>query len=123
MRKIKLLTQKNKAKLYSFLENYMQKVLQEEEYINTFEKAFKDAERVELYGNRLQLTPHLISEWLRGLPLGVAYVTYYINIMLVSAINGSYKDGDFEKYSDIYSWDDFYWETLGKIIYKHGIEG
>lgn len=120
MTRRKFLTKTNRIKLYRFLENYLAEVLQEEEYINSFEKAYQDAKRVELYGARKTMLPSYISDWLRGLPLSTEFITYKINVMLITAIKGTFSDSDLSFYYDVDELDNFYWETLGQIIFnKH----
>lgn len=121
--KRKLLTVENKRKLEEFLKEYLSEVLKEEEYINTFSKALKEAERVEVYGNIRNLTHHLIAEWLRGLPIGTEYRTYNIVCMLLKAVTGSEDYNQMKEYKeDDYELDCYYWETLGLIIFREGIK-
>lgn len=119
--KKRFLTEANKRKIHGFLRSYLLEVFSGEEYITGFRKAYDEAERVELYGGRGYLTPSLVSEWLRGLPLGIAYMTYGIVCMLLGAVTGSkdYRqmDGFIEDDLDI---DSFYWQALGRIIYDEG---
>ena len=75
-RKKQFLTEKNRKKLEAFLTDYLKEVFEEEEYITDFKKAYEEAYRVEIYGNRRFLTDKYISDWLRGLPLGTEYATY-----------------------------------------------
>lgn len=123
MRRTKILTEKNKFILYRKLTGYLKEVLEGEESYSTFEDLYQEAERVEVYGNR-HLTPALIAEWLRGLPVGTEYVTYKICIMILRFLSlnegyaGKLGDGDsiyVESQTDI---DKYYWETLGDIIYR-----
>lgn len=125
MRKTKILTVRNRVIMERKLEKYLEEVLKEEEYINSFEKAFQDAKRVEVYGNRKTLTPTLISDWLRGLPIGIAYATYNICVMLLSFIGKA--ESEVQKLETVYfestiDLDNFYWETLGRIIYRRHFE-
>lgn len=112
MNKIKLLTPTRKNILRKHLRQYLVDVLQEEEYINTFLKAFEES-KVVLYQGQ-QITPKTIEKWLRGLPLGVEYITYNIKKMLLGFLglleNQDTIEGD-------YTIDCYYWETLGEIIY------
>ena len=118
--KKKFLTLKNKKKLESFLTKYLKEVLSEEENITDFKKAYEEASRVELYGNRHFLTIELISDWLRGLPIGIEYMTYNIVCMFLKVINGSEDYMQIENYlEDAYNLDCYYWETLGKIILRN----
>jgi hypothetical protein len=121
--KRKLLTVGNKGKIESFLKDYLSEVLEEEEYINSFSEALKEAERVEVYGNNKFITPHLISEWLRGLPIGTEYRTYNIICMLLNAVTGKADYNQLKEYKeDDYELDCYYWETLGLIIYREGMK-
>lgn len=121
--KRKFLTVENKRKIEDFLKDYLSKVLEEEEYINSFLKALKEAERVEAYGNIRALTHHLIAEWLRGLPLGTEYMTYNIVCMLLKVVTGSEDYNQMKEYKeDDYELDCYYWETLGFIIFREGIK-
>ena len=118
-RKKQFLTMKNREKLEAFLTDYLIEVFEDEEYITDFKKAYEEAYRVEIYGNRHFLTAKYISEWLRGLPLGTEYVTYNIICMLLKAVTGSEDYEQLKNYSeDDYILDCYYWETLGKIIFS-----
>lgn len=128
MRRIKILTKKNKVTLYKKLTDYLKEVLDGEENYSTFEDLYQEAERVEVYGNIRYLTPSLITEWLRGLPVGTEYVTYDICVMVLRFLNldesyaGKLGDEDsvyVESQTDI---DDYYWETLGDIIYQQHLK-
>lgn len=117
------LTELNKKKIHDFLKSYLLEVFSEEEYVTDFKKACEEAERVEVYGARRCLTPSLVADWLRGLPLGVSYMTCNIVCMLLEVVTGS-KDHDkmdefMESDSEI---DSFYWEEMGRIIYCEGKE-
>ena len=117
--KRKFLTLKNKRKLETFLTKYLKEVLLEEESITDFKKAYEEASRVELYGNKFFLTEELVTNWLRGLPIGIEYVTYNIICMLLTVITGSADYEQIENYlEDTYDLDCYYWETLGKIILR-----
>ena len=128
MRRIKILTKKNKAILYKKLTNYLKEVLDGEENYSTFEDLYQDAKRVKSYGNIRYITPSLITEWLRGLPVGTEYVTYDICVMILRFLNldesyaGKLGDEDsvyVESQTDI---DSCYWETLGDIIYQQHLK-
>lgn len=111
-----ILTGRNKQLLESYLTYYLAKVLAEEDELNTFEKLYKDAYRVEVYGSRKYLHLDLIKSYLMGLPIPVAYANYEIVDMLLQAIPDSNK----------YTYDeeelvDFYWETLTCIIDKEAV--
>lgn len=128
MRRIKILTKKNKAILYKKLTDYLKEVLDGEEYYSTFEDLYQEAERVKSYGNIRYITPSLITEWLQGLPIGTEYVTYDICVMVLRFLNldesyaGKLGDEDsvyVESQTDI---DSCYWETLGNIIYQQHLK-
>ena len=124
MGKTKILTRKNQFILYTKLADYLKEVLDEEENYSTFEDLYQEAERVKVFGNIKYLTPALITEWLTGLPIGTAYITYDICVMILGFLNldknYAEKLGDddsvyVESQTDI---DSYYWETLGDIIYQ-----
>lgn len=124
MGKTKILTKKNQFILYVKLTDYLKEVLDGEENFSSFEDLYKEAERVEVYGNIKYLTPALITEWLTGLPIGTAYITYDVCAMVLDFLNldknyvGKLGDGDsiyVESQADLNS---CYWETLGNIIYR-----
>ena len=128
MRRIKILTKKNKVILYKKLTEYLKEVLDEEENYSTFEDLYQEAKRVKVYGNIRYLTPSLITEWLQGLPIGTAYTTYDICVMIMDFLNldksyaGRLGDVDsiyIESQTDI---DSYYWETLGGIIYQQHLK-
>ena len=128
MRRIKILTKKNQVILYKKLTDYLKEVLDEEENYSTFEDLYQEAERVKVYGNIRYITPSLITEWLRGLPVGTEYATYDICVMIMGFLNldKSYaaKLGDedsiyVESQTDI---DSFYWTALGDIIYQQHLK-
>ena len=119
-----LLTVENRRILNKKLAEYITDVINEEEYLNTFEKVREDVRRVECYGNRKYLTIELIEEYLRGLPLSTSYMTYNICFMLCSflglpeektiqSLGKEYKE-------DMVDLDNFYWKTLAKCIYEGG---
>ena len=128
MRRKKILTKKNKAILYKKLTEYLKEVLDEEENYSTFEDLYQEAERVKVYGNIKYLTPSLITQWLQGLPIGTEYVTYGICVMIMGFLNmnksyaGKLGDEDsiyIESQTDI---DNYYWTTLGEIIYHQHLK-
>ena len=128
MRRIKILTKKNQVILYKKLTDYLKEVLDGEENYSTFEDLYQEAKRVKVYGNIRYLTPSLITEWLRGLPVGTAYATYDICVMILRFLNldesyaGKLGDEDsiyVESQTDI---DSYYWETLGNIIYQQHLK-
>ena len=117
--KRKFLTVANKRKLESFLTKYLKEVLSEEENMTDFKKAYEEASRVELYGNRHFLTEELVSDWLRGLPISVEYMTYNIVFMLLKVVTGIEDYKQLENYlEDDYDLDCYYWEALGQIILR-----
>ena len=121
MRRRRFLTQANKRKIHNFLKKYLQKVLAEEECITDFRKAYEEAERVEVYGTRMNLTPSLVTDWLLGMPLSVEYMTYNICCMLLEVVTGSRDYSQMDQFiatdSEI---DSFYWEEMGRIICFEG---
>ena len=128
MRRIKILTKKNKAILYKKLTDYLKEVLDEEENYSTFEDLYQEAKRVKLYGNKRYITPSLITEWLQGLPVGTVYATYDICLMIMGFLNldkrYAAKLGDedsiyVESQTDI---DSYYWTVLGDIIYQQHLK-
>ena len=128
MRRTKILTKKNQSILYKKLTDYLKEVLDEEENYSTFEDLYQEAKRVELYGNIRYITPSLITEWLRGLPISTEYVTYDICVMILRFLNldesyaGKLGDEDsiyVESQTDI---DSYYWEILGNIIYQQHLK-
>ena len=128
MRRTKILTKKNKAILYKKLTDYLKEVLDEEENYSAFEDLYQEAKRVKSYGNKRYITPSLITEWLRGLPISTVYATYDICLMIMGFLNldknyvGKLGDDDsiyIESQTDI---DSYYWETLGDIIYQQHLK-
>ena len=115
----RVLTVKNTRKLYTFLKSYIKDVLKDEETINTFQKAYQEVERV--YSYERYITPSIISEWLRGLPISTEYSTYTICCMMLECVTGSSDYNQLDNYiEDPVELDSFYWNTLGKIIYIEG---
>lgn len=128
MRRTKILTKKNQVILYKKLTDYLKEVLDGEENYSTFEDLYQEAERVKACGNIRYITPSLLTEWLRGLPVGTEYVTYDICVMILGFLNldksyaGKLGDEDsiyVESQTDI---DSCYWETLGYIIYQQHLK-
>lgn len=117
--KKKFLTLENKKKLESFLTKYLKEVLSEEETVTDFKKAYEEAYRVEIFGSRHFLTAELVSNWLKGLPIGIEYMTYNIVSMFLKIITGSDDYMQLENYlEEDFDLDCYYWETLGKIILR-----
>ena len=128
MGKTKILTRKNQFILYTKLTDYLKEVLDDEENFSTFEELYKEAERVKVYGNIKYLTPALITQWLQGLPIETAYMTYDICVMILGFLNldksyaGKLGDDDsiyVESQTDI---DSYYWAALGDIIYQQHLK-
>ena len=123
MARKRFLTELNKRKIHCFLKSYLLDVFSAEEYVTDFRKAREEAEKVEVCGDRKRLTPSLVADWLRGLPLGVSYMTYNIVCMLLEVVTGSKDHGKMDEFiendSDI---DSFYWEEMGRIIYCEGMK-
>ena len=122
MARKRFLTEANKRKLHAFLKAYLLDVFSEEECITSFKEAYQEAERVEVYGARRHLTPALVADWLRGLPLCVAYTTYAIVRMLLEVVTGSKDYNKNEFIIDDSEIDSFYWEEMGRIIYYEGMK-
>ena len=128
MRRIKILTDKNKAILYKKLTDYLKEVLDGEENYSSFEDLYQEAKRVKACGNIRYLTPSLITAWLQGLPIGTEFVTYNICSMILGFLNldksyaGKLGDDDsiyVESQTDI---DSYYWTVLGDIIYQQHLK-
>ena len=128
MRRIKILTKKNKVILYKQLTDYLKEVLDEEDNYSTFEDLYQEAKRVKSYGNKRYITPSLITQWLRGLPIGTEYLTYGICVTILDFLNmdksyaGKLGDDDsiyIESQTDI---DSYYWDNLGDIIYQQHLK-
>lgn len=121
MRRRKILTQKNCIILRRKLKKYLLEILEEEENFNTLADLKKDAERVEVYESQKFLYPHHVEQWLRGLPIGTAYETYNIMLMLFSflGMNGKEEIKRLETYwkEESIDLDNFYWNCLADIIY------
>ena len=121
MARKRFLTELNKKKIHDFLKSYLLEVFSNEECIKNFREAYEEAERVELYGDRRRLTPSLVADWLRGLPLNVAYMTHGIVCMLLEAVTGSGDYGGMDGFiEDDVEIDCFYWDEMGRIIYQEG---
>lgn len=112
MSTIKLLTPTRKNTMRKNLRQYLTEVLKEEESINTFLKAFEES-KVVLYQGQ-QITPKTIEKWLRGLSIGVEYITFEIKKMLLGFLCLPENQDTIE---DDYKIDCYYWQTLGEIIY------
>lgn len=121
MARKRFLTELNKRKLHRFLKTYLLEVFSHEECIKNFREAYEEAERVELYGDRRRLTPSLVADWLRGLPLNVAYMTHNIVCMLLEAAGSKDHDNKMNELN-VYAIDSFYWDEMGRIIYYEGMK-
>ena len=120
-RRKRFLTEANRRKIHSFLKSYLLEVFSGEECMTSFREAYEEAERVEVYGARKYLTPSLVADWLRGLPLNVAYMTHDIVCMLLEAVTGSGNYGGMGGFmEDDVEIDCFYWDEMGRIIYQEG---
>lgn len=118
------LTKRNRGLMEKALKSYLLEVLEDSECLGTLADCRRDAERVQCYGGR-PLTPHMIADWLRGLPLSTVFTTYNICVMLMGFAGVKGKDG--ADVTDLlgtvyreqmYDVDNYYWETLGQIIYR-----
>ena len=123
MARKRFLTELNKRKIHNFLKSYLMNVFSNEEYITDFKKAYEEAKRVQVYGARKHLTPSLVADWLRGLPLGVTFSTYNIVCMLLGVVTGA---KDYTKINEFITndveIDSFYWEEMGRIICYEGMK-
>ena len=123
MARKRFLTELNKRKIHGFLKSYLLEVFSGEEYITDFRKAYEEAGRAQVYGARKRLTPSLVADWLRGMPLGVSCMTYSIVCMLLEAVAGSRDYSKINEFTaDDYEIDSFYWEEMGRIIYYEGMK-
>ncbi len=119
-----LLTINEKEILKTKLREYLLSVLEEEEYYNTLDKCREEVRRTQDYllarGRQLA---SCASEWLRGLSIGVEYMTWNICKMFFDWLGWSY-DPDFSlgkvvaggRKFDTYDLDCLYWQLLGEII-------
>lgn len=119
-----MLTMHEKEILKTKLREYLLSVLAEEEYYNTLDKCREEVIRTQGYllarGRQL---PFCASEWLRGLPIGVEFMTWNICKMFFDWLGWSY-DPDFSlgevvadgRKMDTYDLDCLYWRFLGEII-------
>ena len=124
MGKERILSRKNQLILYAKLTDYLKEVLDDEEDYSSFEDLYQEARRAKACGNVRHLAPALIAEWLAGLPIGTAYITYDICVMVLDFLGldksyaGKLGDADsiyVESQTDIGS---YYWGTLGDIIFR-----
>lgn len=119
-----MMTMHEKEVLKAKLREYLLSVLAEEEYYNTLEKCREEVRRTQGYllarGRQLA---SCASEWLRGLPIGVEFMTWNICKMFFDWLGWSYDD-NFSlgklfvggRKFDTYDLDCLYWRFLGEII-------
>ena len=123
-----MLTMNEKKILKTKLREYLLSVLVEEEYYNTLEKCREEVRRTQDYllarGRQLAFC---CSEWLRGLSIGVEYMTWNICVMIFKILGWKYDplfslggitveaNGKRKKF-DTYDLDCLYWRLLGEII-------
>lgn len=120
-RKKKFLTELNKRKIHDFLKSYLLEVFSDDEYITDFKEAYKEAERIEVFGTKKHLTPYLVTEWLQGFPLKIDYCTYDIVCMLLEVVTGSKGYAQIDDFiTDDFEIDSFYWQEMGRIIFYEG---
>lgn len=119
-----MLTKHEKEILKKNLRQYLLSVLAEEEYYNTIEKCREEVRRTQDYllarGRQLAFC---CSEWLRGLPIGVEFMTWNICKMFFDWLGFEYdlhfSLGEVEaggRKFDTYDLDCLYWRLLGEII-------
>lgn len=113
-----------KEMLKAKLREYLLSVLAEEEYYNTLDKCREEVRRTQGYllarGRQL---PFCCSEWLRGLPIGVEFMTWNICKLIFDLLGWSY-DENFSlgvlyvggRKFDTLDLDNLYWKLLGEII-------
>ena len=115
----KILTQVNVHILNEKLKVYLLDVLKEEEYYNTLKDCYDEVLRIKNVND--PMSSKLCSEWLRGLPIGTEYMTYKICCMLFARLGKDEREldnleaGYEESMTDL---DNFYWKTLGEIIWR-----
>lgn len=123
-----MLTTHEKEILKKKLREYLLSVLAEEECYNTLEKCREEVRRTQGYllarGRQLA---SCASEWLRGLPIGVEYMTWNICVMIFKILGWKYdplfslggitvEANGKRKKVDSYDIDTIYWRLLGEII-------
>lgn len=119
------MTREERARLKEGLELYLDDVIADEEYYNTYEKCQKEVKRVEG-----RLTANNADEWLRGLPIGVEYNTWNICVRVFTILGWKYdplfslgrvrvQKGNFKFGVDSSYIDSLYWQILGEIIAEH----
>lgn len=115
----RVLTERNKGKLKAALTRYMDGVIAEEEYLNTYSALREDIRRVECY-NGETLSCSKCRDYLQGLPIGTAFITYNICRMLFSFLGMGEEEiqrlGSFWM-EDAVDLDSFYWNTIAEIVF------
>lgn len=97
------------------VKSYLDKVLTDEEYLTSFQKVAEDICRVYSYKPRVNLQD--VDSYLRGLPLGVACMTYETEKLAkewVKAENVSFL------LRGSRTMDDLYWWALSGCIWTFG---
>lgn len=97
------------------VKGYLEGVLADEEYIKTFDDCAKEVYRVYNYKEKVYMTD--VEDWLRGLALGVDYMTYRTvelakQFVLPSALAPLINGGR--------TLDDLYWYALADCIWTFG---
>lgn len=123
-----MLTMREKKILKTKLREYLMSVLAEEEYYNTLEKCREEVRRTQGYLlARGKTLASCASEWLRGLPIGVEFMTWNICVKIFNILGWKYDplfslgeviveaNGKRKKF-DTYDLDCLYWRLLGEII-------
>lgn len=123
-----MLTMHEKEILKTKLREYLLSVLEEEEYYNTLEKCREEVRRTQGYLRAEGRTKAFCcSEWLRGLPIGVEFMSWNICVKIFNILGWKYDplfslggitveaNGKRKKF-DTYDLDCLYWNTLGEII-------
>lgn len=104
------------AKSHFYLDrvkSFMDGILSDEEYLNTYQKVADDIYRVYNYKSRINLRD--VTDWLRGLPLGTPYIT----VETVKYAREWTKDIA-SLTSGTRSEDDCYWWALSECIWTFG---
>lgn len=104
------------AKSHFYLDrvkSFMDDILSDEEYLNTYQKVADDIYRVYNYKPRINLQD--VADWLRGLPLGTPYIT----VETVKYAREWTKDIS-SLTSGSRSEDDCYWWALSECVWTFG---
>lgn len=113
----RVLTERNKGKLKAALARYMDEVISDEEYLDTYSRLREDVRRVKCYDGSA-LTCAKCRDYLQGLPIGIEFVTYNICRMLFSFLGMGEEEiqklGSFWM-EDVADLDDYYWHTIAEI--------